>query len=65
MPGWFTALARHPVITAVVVVCTLGGAWAGAEFLDADWSLLRRVLGGGVFGAWVGLLLTATKMVGQ
>jgi hypothetical protein len=64
-PGWVGALARHPLIAAVVVLCTLAGAGAGVLFLDADWSLLRRVLAGSVGGAWIGLLFTATKMVGQ
>jgi hypothetical protein len=65
MRAVLTALARHPVITAIVVVCTLAGCWAGIQFLDADWSLPRRALAGGVFGAWIGMLFTATKMVGQ
>lgn len=64
-PDWVAALARHPLITAVVVLCTLVGSVAGAILLDADWSLLRRMLAGGVGGAWVGLLFTATKMIGQ
>ena len=64
-PAWVAALARHPVIAAVVVSCTLAGGAAGAVLLDADWSLLRRVLAGGIGGAWVGLLFTATKMIGQ
>jgi hypothetical protein len=63
--GWMAALARHPLITAVLATCTLAGAAAGVVFLDPDWSLLRRTLAGAVGGAWVGLLFTATKMVGQ
>ena len=63
--GWVEAIARHPLIAAVVALCTLAGAGAGVVFLDADWSLLRRVLAGAVGGAWIGLLFTATKMVGQ
>jgi len=65
MPGWLGALARHPIISVVVVICTLAGGCAGVEFLDAEWTMLRRALAGGVFGAWIGMLLTATKMVGQ
>jgi hypothetical protein len=65
MRAWLAALARHPVITGVVVACTLAGGLAGLLVLDADWSVARRVLAGAVGGAWVGLLLTATKMVGQ
>jgi len=40
-------------------------AAAGVALLDPDWSLLRRALAGAVGGAWIGLLFTATKMVGQ
>lgn len=65
MQSWISALVRHPIITAVVVLCTLAGGWAGVQFLDPDWSILRRALAGGVFGAWIGMLFTATKMVGQ
>jgi hypothetical protein len=63
--AWLAAIARHPVISAVLAVCTLAGAIGGVIVLDADWSVLRRALAGGIGGAWVGLLFTATKMVGQ
>jgi hypothetical protein len=59
------AIARHPLITLIVVSCTVAGAVSGLLFLDAGWSVLRRLLAGAVGGAWVGLLFTATKMVGQ
>ena len=64
-PAWLSALARHPVITGVLATCTLAGGVAGILWLDADWSVARRVLAGAVGGAWVGLLFTATKMIGQ
>ena len=64
-PAWIAALARHPVISAVLLLCTVGGGVAGVMLLDADWSVVRRALAGGVGGAWIGLLFTATKMVGQ
>jgi hypothetical protein len=56
---------RHPVITAVLAVCTLGGALAGVWILDPEWSLARRLLAGAVGGAWIGIVISATKMVGQ
>jgi hypothetical protein len=65
MKTWLAALARHPVISGVLVACTLAGGLAGLFLLDPDWSVARRVLAGAVGGAWVGLLITATKMVGQ
>ena len=64
-PELLAAIARHPVISAVLAGCTLAGTVAGVFLLDADWSLLRRAFAGGIGGAWVGLLFTATKMVGQ
>ena len=64
-PVWIAALARHPVISAVLLLCTVAGAVAGILLLDGEWSVVRRALAGGVGGAWIGLLFTATKMVGQ
>jgi hypothetical protein len=64
-PAWIAAVARHPVIGAVLLLCTVGGGVAGIVLLDADWSIVRRALAGVVGGAWIGLLFTATKMVGQ
>lgn len=58
------ALRAHPVVTTVMVVCTLAGAVLGPELLTPDWSLARRVVAGTLAGAGTGLLLTATKMLG-
>ena len=59
------ALRRHPVIVGVMVGCVLVGAVLGGAFLTDDWSLARRIAAGGVGGLGVGLLMTATKMIGQ
>jgi hypothetical protein len=59
------AIRDHPVITAVMVVCIAGGAALGLLGLDPEWSVARRLAGGIVGGAGVGLLITATKMMGQ
>jgi putative effector of murein hydrolase len=58
---WDT-LARHPVITAVFVVCTVLGAVLGLTLLPVEWSVARRLAGGAVAGAGAGLLITVTKM---
>ena len=63
--GVVAALRRHPVIVAVMVLCTLAGAVLGALYLTGDWSLARRLAAGAIAGAGVGFLMTATKMVGQ
>jgi hypothetical protein len=52
------------VITGVMVSCTLLGAALGVVYLTEDWSLARRIAAGAVGGAGVGLLCTATKMIG-
>jgi len=56
-------IVQHPVISAVLLTCTLAGLVAGPFLLTEEWSLLRRVAAGGFAGAGVGLLLTATKMM--
>lgn len=58
------ALRAHPIITAVILGCTLAGALLGLELLTESWSPLRRLLAGALAGAGTGLLLTATKMLG-
>ncbi|MDX1648260.1 MAG: hypothetical protein R3263_00265 [Myxococcota bacterium] len=58
------AVRAHPVVTAVMVLCTLTGALLGPELLTEEWSLARSVLAGTLAGARTGLLLPATKMLG-
>jgi hypothetical protein len=59
--GW-SIVKQHPVITAVMLGCTVIGAVLGYVLLTEDWSAARRIAGGAVGGAGVGLLITATKM---
>jgi hypothetical protein len=56
-------IQRHPVISAILIGCTLLGAALGFALLGDDWSALRRILAGTIAGAGVGLLITATKML--
>jgi hypothetical protein len=58
------ALRRHPAISGVLVGCTLAGAVLGFYLLTGEWSAARRIVGGAVAGAGVGLLMTATKLTG-
>jgi hypothetical protein len=58
------AIAAHPIITATIAGCALLGALLGALLLTDDWSLARRIAGGLVAGAGVGLLITAPRIVG-
>ena len=58
-------LAReHPVIFALLVTLTAAGAVLGVSQLPEEWSLLRRLLAGGVAGTGIGFLMTATKLIG-
>ena len=57
-------LREHPWIAAIMLACIVGGALAGPRLLDEDWTLLRQVAAGGFLGAWVGLTITVTKMIG-
>ena len=47
-----------------MVTCIVLGAVLGAVSLGDDWSLARRLAAGAVSGAGIGLLFTATKMIG-
>ncbi len=55
---------EHPVITTVMVVCTLLGTALGALFLPGDWPAWRRVAAGTLSGCGVGLLITAPRVIG-
>jgi hypothetical protein len=61
--GGALALARrHPVVSGVLLGCTVAGAALGVWLLTGEWSLARRLAAGAVSGFGVGLLITATKM---
>ena len=65
MPAWTRAARHHPIITAVMLACTVAGLVLGPLWLPESLSLWRRVVGGAVSGAGVGLLLTAYRMIGD
>jgi hypothetical protein len=53
----------HPVIVAIFAVCTLAGAALGLAFSPDEWALVRRAAAGGVSGAGIALLITATRLM--
>ena len=53
---------RHPVIGAIFVLCTLGGALLGALYLPEEWSSARRLAGGALAGAGIAVFLTVTRL---
>jgi len=62
--GALAAMKAHPIITSVMIGCTLIGACMGFAMLPEEWLLARRIAGGALAGAGVGITLTATKMIG-
>jgi hypothetical protein len=52
----------HPVLWAIVAGCVVAGVAAGVGWLPDDWSLVRRLLAGGVAGGGVGFLIVATRL---
>jgi hypothetical protein len=62
--GWRGVVRQHPVIVGALVGCTLAGIGIGVAVLPEDWALLRRVFGGALGGAGVGLLCTAPRIIG-
>jgi len=63
-PRWRQIVRAHPVIVSVLLGCTFAGIGIGIAVLPDDWTLLRRVFGGAVAGAGVGLLFTAPRIIG-
>jgi hypothetical protein len=62
--GMRAAITAHPVIFGVFVACISIGALLGVFLLADDWSLARRIAGGVVGGAGVGILITAPRIIG-
>lgn len=59
-----TTMRKHPVITAVMLGCMALGPVLGVLLLPEDWAMWRKILGGLVGGAGVGLMITAPRIVG-
>jgi len=55
---------RHPAILTLLIACVVLGGVMGFFLLPTEWSVARRLAGGLVGGAGVGLLVSATRMVG-
>jgi hypothetical protein len=57
-------LRRHPVISTILIVCTVAGTVLGEIYFPAEWSHLRRLAAGALSGGGVAFLITAPKMLG-
>ena len=61
--GWLAALRRNRTFAALFVICIVAGAVAGVLYLPAEFSWIRRLLGGAISGGGVAFLITATKLM--
>ena len=57
-------MRRHPVITTLMVVCTVLGTILSVIYMDPSYTLMQRLIGGAVAGAGCGLIIAAPRMVG-
>jgi len=57
-------MKAHPVITALCVICAIGGAVMGPFFTPEGWSLTRQIAAGTVAGMGCALIVAATRITG-
>jgi hypothetical protein len=62
--GLIGLLRTYPIITGVIVGCTLVGIVLGLYFLPVEWTLARRIAGGALGGAGCALIVTAPRIIG-
>ena len=58
------AIRDHPYISAIILGCAAMGVVLAVPGLPADWALARRIAAGCVGGAGVGLIITASRIIG-
>jgi hypothetical protein len=61
---WWKAARAHPWITAISVLCAVGGAALSWAFELEGLSPLRRLLAGALAGAGIAYLIVATRILG-
>ena len=62
--GLLATLAAHPLMTVIIVTCTVLGLVIAPLALPSEWSIMRRLSAGLVTGLGVGFLITATRLQG-
>ena len=60
--GFAALVRRHPVLSALLLLCSVLGAVLGATFLPQEWALARRIAAGAVSGAGCWLLVTFARL---
>jgi hypothetical protein len=63
MAMW-SSIRAHPVITLVMVACTVGGTALAVFLGPAEWGLSRSLLAGAVGGSGVGFIIVVSRMLG-
>ncbi len=57
-------LRSYPIITSVIVGCTLLGMVLGLIYVPEGWTIARKIAGGALSGAGCGLIITAPRIIG-
>ncbi len=60
--SWLRVLRSEPLLTGVLLACTLAGAVGCLLFLSEDWAAWRRIVGGAMGGLLVGLCILAGRL---
>ena len=63
-PAWLQVVIAHPYITGFNLLLMIMGILVAVTQLPGEWSLLRRVVAGGMSGISIGLIITANRMLG-
>ncbi|QXD23671.1 hypothetical protein F7C95_17375 [Opitutia bacterium ISCC 51] len=64
-PSWTDGLKAHPWITGIFIFCVF--LWTGLAFifLPEDWSNIRKIAAGIIWGLFCAGIVTATRTVGN
>ena len=62
---WMDGIKAHPWITGIFVFCVF--LWIGLAlvFLPEDWSIIRKISAGIIWGLFCAGIVTATRTVGN
>jgi len=63
--SWLDAIKAHPWITGIFIFCVF--LWVGLAFifLPEDWSNVRKIAAGVIWGLFCAGIVTATRTVGD
>jgi hypothetical protein len=58
-------IKAHPWITGIFVFCVILWTGLALTFLPEEWNLLRKIGAGIIWGLFCGIIVTATRTVGN